>query len=862
MAKKNRGKGGKAPHANGVEEVMQKVRERAAAAKPPLTEEERLTVEEAREVLKALAEKTIILTDATEERDRLEAESARLKEDLAKQEAVYKAKEKTLLLNDAAQAVLDQRDSILAQAEREKTAIRASAEKDAEAVKRSAEAEARSAAADLRAQAEAEAKAILDAARAEERKIIDSKEQTARLCADAVMARAEDFEKRARASAEAFETQVRENAHQRAAEILAAGEEKLKKQEEFLEQRRAELEKREIALTEREASIPDAAEALAQERTAALRAALEARSAALARRQAELRDREEELSYLSAELEEEKRLFKQRLDEAVTAQYAALKNELAEKRETATALSRKNQELYKALDEVKMKANQRMAKQGGEALVEKAEHLEKECERLQKILKDFEMNGITPERTLEITGQRERIEDLQTQIQGLQAELDAARHQAAMNTGSADRLSETQSRMASLKETNRELMEELNKRRQVSREDMLRPIVQEVPAFLNTPLPEEDPADLAREDVWLEHIREQSQKSGIIFSPRQLTAYHTCLKINAWSPMVVLSGVSGTGKSELPKQYAVHGGMRFLSLPVKPDWDSPASLFGYYNSIENKFEATELVRALYQMQREKKTRWSRGMLMVLLDEMNLAHPEQYFADLLSKFEEARNAEKDPSYEIVLGAGEPSMPLDIGRNVLWTGTMNEDETTKGLSDKVIDRSMLITFPCPKELYDRDNSKLEPPRLTLSFQRWNEWKDGAVHKDDAAVSASLEKRKAMIQKVNRSLSAMGRNLGHRVWQSIQNYILNYPSVILAVRDRKDPEPFIQEAFCDALAFKMMPKLRGLEVRGQNEEHIEAIRKCLAEDAPELIQDFESACSLTSEVFQWNSASFMGM
>ena len=44
MAKKNRGKGGKAPHANGVEEVMQKVRERAAAAKPPLTEDERLTV--------------------------------------------------------------------------------------------------------------------------------------------------------------------------------------------------------------------------------------------------------------------------------------------------------------------------------------------------------------------------------------------------------------------------------------------------------------------------------------------------------------------------------------------------------------------------------------------------------------------------------------------------------------------------------------------------------------------------------------------------------------------------------------------------------------------------------------------------
>ena len=131
-----------------------------------------------------------------------------------------------------------------------------------------------------------------------------------------------------------------------------------------------------------------------------------------------------------------------------------------------------------------------------------------------------------------------------------------------------------------------ELTEELNQRKAISREDMLRPI-QVPPLMLNDVQADKDPDDLADEHKWLEHIRVQSKKSGIHFNERQLMAYHTSLKIGEWSPLVVLSGVSGTGKSELPKQYAIHGGMQFLSVPVKPDWDSPASLFGYYNSIEN-----------------------------------------------------------------------------------------------------------------------------------------------------------------------------------------------------------------------------------------------------------------------------------
>ena len=68
--------------------------------------------------------------------------------------------------------------------------------------------------------------------------------------------------------------------------------------------------------------------------------------------------------------------------------------------------------------------------------------------------------------------------------------------------------------------------------------------------------------------------------------------------------------------------------------------------------------------------------------------------------------------------------------------------------------------------------------------------------------------------------------------------------------------------QQAFCDALAFKMMPKLRGLEVNGYNEGRLGRIKQYLAEGAPELAGDFDNACSMTSEIFQWNSAEFMGL
>lgn len=889
MGKNSRKNKARMPHANNRDEVIQRAKEQAAANKPPLTEEETLTLDEAREIL---AKKEEILTEAEQERERILLEINAKKAELQELDKAYGAKKETLLLNEEAQGIIDQRDQTLseaskeaarvvsdAQAEAEKLCSEATdsaarqitqaeniakgllekAQNEAKSLKDTAMLDAESIVSNAKMQAADDAKDIIDAAKAEEKAIIDSKEQTANIRAEAIVSRADEYEKRVHFSAEQYEQQIMDAAHKKSEEIVSAASSLLQKAKDDLQLRSQALDQREIRLSEHEASIPLEVEKRTELLVAVKRDALDKLEISLAEKKATLDDQEEQLRYKAHQLEEAKRLFDDRIEEGILARYSDIKNELEQKRRIANELVKANNELQGKLNDVTLRANELKAKKGGQALIEEAEHLKAECEKLNEDLREFRENGITRENIQEIVAQKTRILDLQSMIDSLQVELDAAKHQAALNTGAAMERGTEKQNVSYLKQTIEELTEELNQRKAISREDMLRPI-QVPPLMLNDVQADKDPDDLAEEHKWLEHIRVQSKKSGIHFNERQLMAYHTSLKIGEWSPLVVLSGVSGTGKSELPKQYAIHGGMQFLSVPVKPDWDSPASLFGYYNSIENKFEATELIRALYQMQRNKKTPWSDSMLMVLLDEMNLAHPEQYFADLLSKFEESRNTDRDPSYEIALGAGERPEMLNIGRNVLWTGTMNEDETTKGLSDKVIDRSMLITFPCPKELYGRNTNKLEKPQLTLSHARWELWKQSALHSEDDRIIDLINDRKKMIEQINIEMSEMGRNLGHRVWQSIQNYILNYPLVIAAGKCQGDMTDAVQQAFCDALAFKMMPKLRGLEVNGYNERHLEKIKQYLNEGASELSTDFDKACSMTSEIFQWNSAEFM--
>ncbi|MTJ50505.1 hypothetical protein, partial [Dolichospermum sp. UHCC 0259] len=112
------------------------------------------------------------------------------------------------------------------------------------------------------------------------------------------------------------------------------------------------------------------------------------------------------------------------------------------------------------------------------------------------------------------------------------------------------------------------------------------------------------------------------KSQGLTFSERVINAFHTSLKVQDISALVILAGISGTGKSELPQRYSNYIGAQLLTLAVQPRWDSPQDLQSFYNYVERKFKPTDLMRGLYQY--NKDSEMEDRIVIVLLDEMNLA----------------------------------------------------------------------------------------------------------------------------------------------------------------------------------------------------------------------------------------------
>lgn len=396
---------------------------------------------------------------------------------------------------------------------------------------------------------------------------------------------------------------------------------------------------------------------------------------------------------------------------------------------------------------------------------------------------------------------------------------------------------------------------------------------QRIDSLLNPPqieLVDRLPYENIIETEWLDNIYQHCQDSGFEFPKRILNAFHTSLKTGEFSPITVLAGVSGTGKSQLPALYSKFGGINFINVPVQPNWDSQEAMLGYFNSMTNHFDAQPVLKFLMQTQQERTIEYPHGlkdmMNLILLDEMNLSHPELYFAEFLSKLEERRAKEKNevPNININLGSGIEGYNLPLNRNVLWVGTMNQDETTKSLSDKVIDRSFIINFPRPKilkslSLRDVVNESRNAGHYYLTYEQWRSW----VKIKPSFNVEDVKIYKNIIEQINDHMDKAGRALGHRVWQSVEYYMSNHPDVIVA--HSNDDEDALKNsmkiAFEDQLVQKVMPKLRGIETRGRASKNcLEPIQNLLDNEGFAIIEDFKHAREVGYGQFIWNSAYYL--
>jgi hypothetical protein len=349
--------------------------------------------------------------------------------------------------------------------------------------------------------------------------------------------------------------------------------------------------------------------------------------------------------------------------------------------------------------------------------------------------------------------------------------------------------------------------------------------------------------NFASENEFLAAFRKYLGNKGLIFPDRIVNAFHTSLKVQDISALVILAGISGTGKSELPQAYAEFVGAPLVMLPVQPRWDSPQDLQGFYNYIEKKYKPTDLMRYLYQHQRHPEL--NGRMVLVLLDEMNLARVEYYFSDFLSKLETRRNKK---TY-LDLEAGSLKLKDDqkqvlIPEEFLFVGTMNEDETTQSLSDKVLDRANVLTFGRPPELKLR-GSKQNKPAIPTEYLPWDAFQGWTKEPS----SDLAEKVKHYVDEANDIMESLGRPFAHRVFQAFTKYVCNYPNA-------DHDEVSRNQAIADQFGQKLLPKLRGVMVEEKNvKEALDRMESLLSQlnDEP-LNQAFKKAREGQYGQFQW--------
>lgn len=269
----------------------------------------------------------------------------------------------------------------------------------------------------------------------------------------------------------------------------------------------------------------------------------------------------------------------------------------------------------------------------------------------------------------------------------------------------------------------------------------------------------------------LEEITAAILNAGLVLSERTIRRYHLSLKTRGF---VVLSGVSGTGKTWLAQAYADAVSAKTLIVPVAPNWTTNEDLLGYLSPLDRSYHDTPFSQFLRDAGAEWEIARDQGRIPwpfhLILDEMNLARVEYYFAKFLSAMEIRARA---GSALIELAPGDV---VALGLNLSFVGTVNVDETTQMFADKVFDRAQLVEL-------DMSRTDLEE-RLA-----------GAPYREDLLEIWSAVREVAPF--------------AFRTADEIRSYVNEAQQLSV---------PW-QEAFDEQLFQKVLPKLKGGDLRVEN-------------------------------------------
>ncbi len=265
-------------------------------------------------------------------------------------------------------------------------------------------------------------------------------------------------------------------------------------------------------------------------------------------------------------------------------------------------------------------------------------------------------------------------------------------------------------------------------------------------------------------------------------------------------------------------------------VPVRPDWVDNRGLLGYLNPLTNEYSTTPFLNLLLRARAEEERASAGGdtphPFFVILDEMNLARVEHYFSDFLSALEsgEAIPLHEDETIESGESESGPRVPrqLKVPGNVLFTGTVNVDETTYMFSPKVLDRAFTIEFDqVDLEGFTEGTSSEDTSGLNLAGDQGrpldllpsgqsddDDWKPS--REDWVEFSKKTAGHHKALLRLHDILEGQHRHFGYRV----ANEIARFVNLAREQAAEADTDAAVDAAFDLALLQKVLPKFHGTQ------------------------------------------------
>ncbi|MCF7930924.1 MAG: hypothetical protein K9L02_05405 [Acholeplasmataceae bacterium] len=215
-----------------------------------------------------------------------------------------------------------------------------------------------------------------------------------------------------------------------------------------------------------------------------------------------------------------------------------------------------------------------------------------------------------------------------------------------------------------------------------------------------------------------------ASKLNLYYDRKIISAFFSGL---ATSKTMILEGISGTGKTSLPYAMGKFFGNDASIIPVQPSWRDRAEMIGYLNEFTKQFNETDFLKAIYE------TTYREDINIIVLDEMNLARVEYYFAELLSLLE---MPDADQWLIDVVSDTKPGDPehlmngkILLPQNVWFVGTANKDDSTFLITDKVYDRATPIEINTKSSFIDAP----ETENITMTYEYLNQLFKIAIHEN---------------------------------------------------------------------------------------------------------------------------------